>query len=112
MIRYIRYLILAVFLVVLVLIALANRAVVSLSLLPEGLPFAAETTRAVPLFVVIFAAIAIGLLLGYFLEFFREHKYRKKAAVKNREAAALTAEFNQIRKSNGSDEDDVLALLK
>jgi len=95
----------------LVLVALANREAVSVSLLPTELPYAAELTRDVPLFAVIFAAIAVGLLLGYFMEYFREHKYRRQAAVKNREAAALSAEVAALKKSNGSDEDDVLALL-
>jgi len=110
--RYIRYIILAAFMVALVSVALANRDAVSVSLLPEGLPFAAEFSRELPLFLVIFSAIGIGLLLGYFLEYFREHKYRRQAAVKNREAAQLAAEVAQLKKSNGSDEDDVLALLR
>lgn len=109
--RYIRYIILAVFMAVLVLIALANRGAVNVALLPEGLPYAAELTREVPLFAVIFAAIGAGLLLGYFMEYFREHKYRHQAAIKNREAAQLAAEVARLKKADGSDEDDVLALL-
>lgn len=95
----------------LVLVALANRESVSVALLPEGLPYAGDLVREVPLFAVIFAAIGAGLLLGYFLEYFREHKYRRQAAVKNREAAQLAAEVKKLKKSHGSDEDDVLALL-
>jgi len=109
--RYIKYFVLAVFMAVLVLVALANRGAVNVALLPEGLPFAGAFSREVPMFVVIFAAIAVGLLLGYFLEYFREHKYRRKAAVKNREAAQLVAEVAALKKSSGSDKDDVLALL-
>ncbi|MCF6273954.1 MAG: lipopolysaccharide assembly protein LapA domain-containing protein [Rhodobacteraceae bacterium] len=109
--RYIKYIILLVFMVALVLLALANRGSVSIGLLPTGLPYAETLTRDVPLFGVIFAAIGLGLLLGYFLEYFREHKYRRQAAVKNREAATLAAELAQIKKTSGIDEDDVLALL-
>ena len=109
--RYIKYIILAAFMAALVLLALANRGAVLVSALPEGLPYAGVLRLEVPLFVIIFAAIGLGLLLGYFLEYLREHKYRRLAAVKNREAAALSAELSQIKKSNGSDEDDVLALL-
>ena len=109
--RYIKYIILAAFMGGLVLLALANRAPVLLSALPEGLPYAAALSYQLPLFVIIFAAIGVGLLLGYFLEYFREHKYRRQAAIKNREAAALSAEVALLKKSNGSDEDDVLALL-
>jgi uncharacterized integral membrane protein len=109
--RFIKYIILAAFMAALVLLALANRAVVTVAALPDGLPFAGALHMQVPLFAVIFAAIGIGLLLGYVLEYFREHKYRRQAAVKNREAAALASEVAKLKKSNGSDEDDVLALL-
>lgn len=95
----------------LVLLALANRGAVSVAALPEGLPYADTLQMEVPLFAVIFAAIGVGLLFGYFMEYFREHKYRRQAAVKNREAARLAAEVAKLKKSNGSDEDDVLALL-
>ncbi len=111
MMRYIRYLIFAVFMLVLVLLAIANRGVVGVALLPEGLPYADDFALEVPLFAIIFASIGVGLFLGYFLEYFREYKYRRQAAVKNREAAALAAEVAKLKKSNGSDEDDVLALL-
>ncbi|NOR62849.1 MAG: DUF1049 domain-containing protein [Rhodobacteraceae bacterium] len=109
--RYIKYIILAAFMGGLVLLALANREAVTVAALPEGLPYANMLRLQMPLFAVIFAAIGTGLLLGYFLEYFREHKYRRQAAVKNREAAALSAELAKLKKSNGSDEDDVLALL-
>jgi len=109
--RYIKYFILAVFMAALVLLALANREGILVSALPEGLPYAEALSIEVPLFVIIFAAIGVGLLLGYFLEYFREHKYRRQAAIKNREAAVLSAEVAKLKKSNGSDEDDVLALL-
>jgi len=111
MMRYIKYIILAVIMAALVLVALANMGPVTVALLPAGLPFAATFTRDVPMFVVIFAAIGVGLLLGYFMEYFREHKYRRQAAVKNREAAQLAAEVAALKKSSGSDTDDVLALL-
>ncbi len=109
--RYIKYIILAAFMAALVLLALANRGVVGVAALPAGLPYADMLRLQVPLFAVIFASIGVGLLLGYFMEYFREHKYRRQAAVKNREAAVLAAEVAKLKKSNGSDEDDVLALL-
>jgi uncharacterized integral membrane protein len=111
MMRYIKYIILAAFMAALVLLALANKGTVAVAALPAGLPYADMLQLEVPMFAVIFASIGAGLLLGYVLEYFREHKYRRQAAVKNREAAALAAEVSRLKKSNGSDEDDVLALL-
>jgi len=109
--RIVKYTILAGFMGGLVMLALANKAVVTIAALPDGLPYADTLRLDVPLFAVIFAAIGTGLLLGYFLEYFREHKYRRQAAVKNREAAALASEVAKLKSANGSDEDDVLALL-
>lgn len=109
--RYIRYAILAVFMLALVLIALANRGAVEVAALPDGLPFAAELKLQVPMFAVIFAAIVLGLVVGYFLEYFREHKFRRRAAQKSREAAQLSTEVQRLKKESGKDEDDVLALL-
>ena len=109
--RIIRYTILAIFMIVLVSLALANRAPVIVALLPEDLPLATNLMIELPLFAVIFASIVVGLVLGYLLEFFREHKYRKKAAVKNREAAQLSAEVALLKKESGKDDDEVLAIL-
>jgi len=111
MMRYLKYIILAGFMGVLVLLALANKAVVTIAALPDGLPYAQALRLEVPLFAVIFGSMGAGLLLGYVLEYFREHKYRRQASVKNREAAALASEVAKLKRSNGSDEDDVLALL-
>ncbi len=109
--RYLKYIILAGFMAALVLLALANKGLVTVAALPDGLPYADKLHFEVPLFAVIFAAIGAGLLLGYVLEYFREHKYRRQAAVKNREAAALASEVAKLKSASGADEDDVLALL-
>ncbi len=109
--RFIRYIILTIFMIVLVSLALANRDPVIVALLPNDLPLAANLRVELPLFAIIFVAIIVGLVLGYLLEFFREHKYRKKAAVKNREAAQLSAEVAQLKEESGKDDDDVLAIL-
>ena len=109
--RFLRLLILALFMVILVLLALANRTPVIVALLPADMPMAANFMIELPLFAIIFAAIGIGLVIGYLLEDFREHKYRRKAAVKNREAAQLSAEVAQLKKESGKDEDDILAIL-
>jgi len=109
--RFFRYIILAAFMAALVLLALANKGVVTVAALPEGLPYADTLRLDLPMFAVIFGSMGAGLLLGYVLEYFREHKYRRQAAVKNREAAALASEVAKLKSANGSDEDDVLALL-
>jgi uncharacterized integral membrane protein len=114
MIRWLRWLFLGSLAVVLVTIALANRAPVLVRPLPEdmaavfGLSWAAE----VPLFLVIFGGIAAGLLIGFVWEWFREMKHRSQAVTGSREVARLERELAQLRDAKGQVQDDVLALLE
>lgn len=113
--RYIRYAFLAVIAVAMITVALANRGSVTLNLLPQGLAdlirFPAEANSiTLPLFVVIFAGIVAGLLLGFVWEWLREHKYRAEAASQRRENARLNREVAKI-KTDKAEGDDVLALL-
>lgn len=114
--RYIRYAILLAIAVILITVALANRAAVSLYLLPDGL---AQLVRyppdsnsvTLPLFVVIFASIVAGLLLGFVWEWLREHKHRAEAVHQRREKERLAREVAKI-KTDTRQGDDVLALLE
>jgi uncharacterized membrane-anchored protein YhcB (DUF1043 family) len=65
----------------------------------------------VPLFVVSLVSIVVGIVLGYLFEWLREHKYRRRASLKAREADRLNREVDRLRKETGRAEDDVLALL-
>lgn len=110
--RYIKYGFYAALMVVLILLALANREWVTLNLLPEGMREVLPLSIQLPLFMVIFLSIAAGLLLGYVLEYFREHKHRRLASRKSHEAAELAREVEVLKKRSGQEEDDILALLK
>ncbi|WP_309663309.1 LapA family protein [Tabrizicola sp.] len=113
MIRTLRYVFLGGLALVLLTVALANRAPVEVRLLPgdlaalTGLSFAAE----VPLFLIIFAGIVAGVLIGFVWEWFREMKHRSTATVKTREVARLERELAVLRDSTSLPKDDVLALL-
>jgi lipopolysaccharide assembly protein A len=109
--RTIKLILLALILIVIVVLALANRQMVTLNLLPEGLAGIMPATREVPLYLVSLVSIAVGLLLGYILEWLREYKHRRRAAEKAREAAQLNREVDRLRKQTNKHEDDVLALL-
>ncbi len=114
--RYIRYAILAAIAVVLVTVSLANREPVTLTLMPEGLAElirypAALNTISLPLFLVIFAGIVGGLLLGFVWEWLREHKHRAEAATQRREKERLAREMAKLKHDTAKG-DDVLALLE
>ncbi len=113
---YVRYAILTLIAVCLIAVALANREIVTLSLLPAGLTALVRfpeniNSVTVPLFIVIFAGIIVGVLLGFVWEWLREHKHRASAAGHRRENERLSREVARMREGR-AEEDDVLALLE
>lgn len=116
--RYLRYLFLAAFCIVLVVVAMANRESVTLRLVPEELADYASMYLGMnpsvdlPLYVVIFGGIVVGLALGFIWEWFREHAIRSEAAQKAREVRRLERENKRLKAERPENQgDDVLALL-
>jgi len=114
MIRYLRLLLLALLGLVLLTVALANRAPVSVRLLPEDMAALTGLTWAMelPLFLVIFGGIIAGVLIGFVWEWFREHGHRATASQKSREVTRLERELAVLKDSTSvPPKDEVLALL-
>ncbi len=111
--RYLRYVFLTALAVVLVTVAVANTTVVELRLLSDGVAelLGVNAKVSLPLFIVIFAGIVAGLLIGFVWEWFREYRIRADAQVHRREKERLEREVKKLRKSETS-KDDVLALLE
>jgi len=111
--RYIRYASIAIFALALILIALANRSVVSIRILPEELSglVALNPNYEVPLFVVIFGGILAGLILGFFWEYIREAKERAAAARQAREMKHMRTELRRLKGEKHAGQDEVLAIL-
>lgn len=111
--RIIKLILLAVILAALVLMAVANRAAMTINLLPEELaefsPIGNSLT--LPGFVILGAAILVGLLIGYLVEYLREHKHRREVGRKERKLDAVEAELEALRRKTGEHKDDVIALL-
>jgi uncharacterized integral membrane protein len=108
--RTIKLILLGIILFGIVMLAVANRGVVTVRLLPEGLDrLLPGMAIDLPLYLVSLISIVTGMVLGYLLEWLREHRYRRLAAEKQREAARLSREVASMRK--GQPKDDVLALL-
>lgn len=112
--RYLRYLFLSVTGVVLITVALANRQVVTLRLLPEELAGVFNLSGALnlPLFLVVFAGIVVGLLIGFVWEYLREFKHRHALSKTGREVTKLEREVKRLKGRSGEDKDDVLALIE
>jgi lipopolysaccharide assembly protein A len=114
MLRYLRYLLLALLGVSLLTVAIANRDLVMVHALPADL--AALTgfswTMELPLFLVIFGGIVAGLLIGFVWEWVREAKHRSTASVKAREVSRLERELAVMKDAAAlPPKDEVLALL-
>ena len=113
MIRTFRYILIVLLGIALLTVAMANRGMVLVRLLPDDLALSIGGARAVevPLFVVIFAGIVVGLLIGFVWEWFREMKHRSTASVKSREVSRLERELAVLKDAGGLPEDDILSLL-
>ncbi|PTW51233.1 MULTISPECIES: lipopolysaccharide assembly protein LapA domain-containing protein [Rhodovulum] len=114
--RLIRYLFLVLLAICLVVVATANLDPVSVTLLPgelatySGFQFTAE----VPLYVVGFGGMLLGLLIGFFWEWLRESKHRSVASRQRRETARMQRELDRLQaeKRRNDGHDDVLALIE
>lgn len=115
MMAYLRYGFAAVVAIVLVTIALANRSIVEIKLLPDTLAalLGFNLSMSLPLFLILGLAVAAGLLLGFVWEWFRELSYRAEAAKLARENEAMRAQLDRAKQVAPSiQKDDVRALIE
>lgn len=112
--RYLRYLFLLAVGFCLLIVALANRSFVPVKVLPEEMAayIGQPASIDLPLFVIIFIAIAVGLLIGFVWEWFREHKHRADARAQKREKDQLARQVRGLKAQKVEGKDEVLALLE
>jgi lipopolysaccharide assembly protein A len=108
--RYVKLTLLGLILLAIVLLALANREIVTIDLLPPPLDGILPASVDLPLFLISLISIVVGMVIGYLLEWLREYKHRRRAAEKSREAERLSREVDRLKRQN-KPEDDVLALI-
>lgn len=111
--RYVRYLCILIFAVAIIAAALANREMVTLKLLPDGIAgnFAVAPSIQLPLFVVILGSVALGLVVGLVWEWLREFGQRSSAAKQERDMRRMEREVARLKDKANEGQDDVLALL-
>jgi uncharacterized integral membrane protein len=112
--KTIRYAFWAIVGLCLILVGLANRGVVTVRAMPEALfdLLGISPDVQLPLFMVIFAGVAAGLLIGFLWEWVREHRIRAEGRAKAREVEALRREVAALKSEKTSGGDDVLTLLE
>jgi lipopolysaccharide assembly protein A len=114
LLRYAKYTFLLVVAVVLVFMALANTETVVVEMVPAALVgwFGVQYAIALPLFVVILAAVMVGILVGFVWEWLREHRHRADARTHKRAAQSLEREVKTLKGGAGGDaKDEILALV-
>jgi uncharacterized integral membrane protein len=113
MIRLIRYLLLVCLVIVLVTLAMSNRDIVTLRLMPTEAEayIGFHWVVQVPLFLVIFAGMLLGLFIGFVWEWMREFRFRSTAKKATKQAANLERELGRLKEKTHGPKDEVLALL-
>lgn len=113
MVRWARAFFLLVLAIVLLTVAAANRAQVSVALLPPEVERFLDLGRTVdlPLFLVIFAAMLAGLALGFVWEWLREARLRDEARGLKQKVMVLERDLARLKGGPDAVRDDVLAML-
>jgi uncharacterized integral membrane protein len=98
--RIVNWLILAPVAVLAVILAVANRTPVSVSLDPFARA-ASTFSFQVPLFAVVFLSMILGVVIGGIAVWWRQGRYRKRARQAEADAAAARAEAERLRAELG-----------
>ena len=96
MIRFLKALLLLPVAVLVVLLAVANRAPVQLSFDPFS-PEAPELATSLPLFAVIFLAVMVGVVIGGTATWLAQGRNRRERRQYRREAQHLKTETERLR---------------
>lgn len=114
MLRTLKIIFLAVVGLALLVMAIANRGAVTVKLLPDELADLVPEMPSqitLPLFLLILAAVALGVVVGFVWEWLRETRHRSEASRKTREVRELKREMRGLKGPSEKSGDDVLAIL-
>lgn len=101
MIRFLKVLIFIFVALVVVFLSIANRHFVTVSLDPFS-KAAPEFSFSAPLFLVLFGAVAIGIVIGGAAAWWAQHNKRKELRRSKREIRDLRAETDKLRSDGAS----------
>ena len=111
--RYIRYIFMACLAIILITVAITNRTMTELALLPADLSalIGFNLSFATPVFVVFFAGTIFGVVVGFIWEWIRERKHRVQLSETSRELRRKERQLKKLKDDKYKDQDDVLALI-
>lgn len=113
MLKNIRYGFWAIVGLILVIVGIANRDFATVRAMPPALAdmLGISPDVSLPMFIIIFISVGVGLLIGFLWEWLREHRIRVEGRKKAREASVLRREVDALKTRHEGHQDDVLALL-
>lgn len=86
--------------VVLIALAVANRQLTTFTLDPFN-PGNAALTLQLPLFVMLFLALILGMVIGGAAAWLKQGRYRKEARIKRREVQSLLQQKQPVSAAHG-----------
>lgn len=117
--KFVGWLVLVPLCAALIAFALANRHLVAVNLNPFAAPAQSDPQAGygVPLFVVLYVVLLIGVLMGGIATWFAQAHHRRRERLWRKEAQQLASELDAMRRRNGerpassgNDLDDLLEL--
>ena len=111
--KYIKFLILTIVGIVLIIFAISNNQIIEVRILPDnfGGVFGLKSIYSLPFFVILYPTLVLGLLLGFFFEYFRERKYRVKLKQANKDIKFLQSEKKKLKSRNSDGDSEILNLI-
>lgn len=111
--KNIRYAFWAVVGLLLVLVGLANRDFATVRAMPPAFAdmLGISPDVSLPMFIIIFVSVGVGLLIGFLWEWLREHRLRTDGRKQAREVNKLKREMDALKSEHVGPEDEVIALL-
>ncbi len=110
--RFLIYLVYILIAIVFVTLAVANTEVVRVTLLPEWFPLFGGFGFSAPLYLHLFLALFGGMMLGLFVEYVRESRYRRQARKAKRALKKTEKQLQKTKSEAGQHDDEVLAIVE
>lgn len=111
--RAIRLIFFVVLAIVLILVATANRAPITVGMMPQGIAdfTGRDWTLTMPGFLALFLAMVFGVMIGLIWEWLREAHLRAELKARAQDLARLQREVGDLRRTHAAPKDEVLAIL-
>ena len=106
-----RYIFGIALLVILIPFALANDIWVKLIIIPKGMMTDIDKVVSLPLYILVYLALFVGVLVGITIENFRNTKLRSTIKENNKRLNEVEAELRRSKEKFLSEEEKILDLL-